>query len=108
MLIALLLVALIAFTVSNLYFLHIKTPKLLKKEIRGYLGRYSIYLIGEIVIDLERVFQMFFACFSLEYFARGDKYSILKPDGYLALRYVSTLVNIFLPLLLTILRLTEP
>ena len=56
MLIALILVALIAFTISNLYFLYIKTPKLLKKEIKGYLGRYSIYLIGEIIIDFERVF----------------------------------------------------
>ena len=52
--------------------------------------------------------QMFVACLDDQYFTRGSDYSILKSDGYAWFRWISVSINIFTPLFLSILRLSEP
>ncbi len=77
-------------------------------QLKGYLVRYSVYLIAEILVDIERVVQMFIASLDDRYFMIDPQYSILRQDGFATFRFITVGINIFTPLFLSLIRLTEP
>ena len=70
--------------------------------------RYTVYLSAEILVDAVRVVFVWVASTDEDYFLRSrTDHFVNSPDGYQAFRWVSLALDLFLPLLLTLLRLTQ-
>ena len=76
--------------------------------MRGHIIRFTIYLCAEIFTDVANVVFVWLSSMQHDYFRRdSDDLVVNKVDGFQVIRWFSVVLNIALPLLLALLRITQ-